>query len=452
MPPFSLKSLAYACSPSAVHPFIKRLEASDVGLRLARGVFWSMAGSLISRGLMLCATILVARILGKTGYGELGMIQSTVGMFGVFAGFGLGLTATKHVAEFRRSDPQRAGRIIGLSGLFAILTGGLMALGLFIFAPWLAANTINAPHLAGVLRIGALILFINALNGAQTGALSGFEAFRTIAFVNLFIGLISFPLLVAGAYFGGLTGAVWALAINLCFNWLINHLALRQEARRYGVPFTLNGCTNEWPILWKFSLPAAIGGAMVGPVNWICNAMLVNQPSGYDEMGIYNAANQWRIAILFIPSMLGQVILPLLSNLLGESRQKQYQKFLWLNVLLNFAIASMVVLPLIFLADYIMVAYGSGFENGANVLRVLSISAVLVAINNVVGKAIISKGKMWIGFLFNALWAVSLISASFILIKIGYGAMGLAFAMLFAYVLHTIWQGIYLNLNLNKNH
>ena len=29
---------------------------------------------------------------GQEDYGELGMIQSTVGMFGVFAGFGLGLT------------------------------------------------------------------------------------------------------------------------------------------------------------------------------------------------------------------------------------------------------------------------------------------------------------------------------------------------------------------------
>ena len=75
-----------------------------MGYRLARGVFWSMAGAVISRGLMLAAWVLVARMLGKTGYGELGMIQSTVGMFGVFAGFGLGLSATKHVAEFRRCE------------------------------------------------------------------------------------------------------------------------------------------------------------------------------------------------------------------------------------------------------------------------------------------------------------------------------------------------------------
>jgi O-antigen/teichoic acid export membrane protein len=441
----TLKKFSYAFSPVAVHPFLKRIEASDVGLRLARGIFWSVAGSVISRGLMLCATVLVARMLGKTVYGELGMVQSTIGMFGVFAGFGLGMTATKHVAEFRRCDPERAGRIIGISGLFAMLTGGLMALGMLILAPWLAECTISAPHLDGVLRIGALILFISALNGAQTGALSGFEAFKTIAHVNLFIGLISFPILVTGAWFGGLTGAIWALAINLGFNWLINHLALRKVARRYSVPFTLTGCCREWPVLWKFSLPAALSGALVGPVNWACGALLVNQADGYAEMGLFSAANQWRIAVLFIPGMLGQVLLPLLSNLNGESAGLKYQKVLVLNVFLNFGIALAAVLPLVLLANYVMSAYGPGFEKGAGVLRILSGSAVLVAVNSVVGQSISSRGKMWVGFTFNALWGVVLLTTASILLHKGYGAFGLAYATLIAYILHTIWQITYLN-------
>jgi len=115
----NIKKTVYTYCPSFLRPALDRIESSPIGYRLARGVFWSMAGAVISRSLMLAATVLVARMLGKTGFGELGMIRTTVGMFGVFAGFGLGLTATKHVAEFRRSDPDRAGRIIGLSGLFA---------------------------------------------------------------------------------------------------------------------------------------------------------------------------------------------------------------------------------------------------------------------------------------------------------------------------------------------
>ena len=54
-----------------------------------------------------------------------------------------------------------------------------------------------APALAGELRIAGILLFFNALNGAQTGALSGFEAFRAIARINLVRGLIAFPITVA---------------------------------------------------------------------------------------------------------------------------------------------------------------------------------------------------------------------------------------------------------------
>ncbi len=67
----------------------------SLAARLARGAFWSLAGSLVARGAGLLTAIMVGRILGKDGFGELGLVQSTVGMFGTFAGFGMGLTANK---------------------------------------------------------------------------------------------------------------------------------------------------------------------------------------------------------------------------------------------------------------------------------------------------------------------------------------------------------------------
>ena len=437
----SVKSLIFTYCPFFLRQILDRIENSPIGFRLAKGVFWSMAGSIISRGLMLCATVLVARILGKTVYGELGMIQSTVGMFGVFAGFGLGLTATKHVAEFRLSDPERAGRIIGISGLFAMLTGGVMALVLFIFAPWLAEHTINAPHLSGILRVGAIILFINALNGAQTGALSGFEAFKTIAYVNLFVGLISFPILVCGAYFGGLTGVVWALAINLYFNWLLNHLALRKEARRHRIPFTFRNCRRELPILWKFSLPAVLAGSMVGPVNWVCNAMLVNHPDGYGEMGIFSAANQWYTMLMFLPGILGSVILPILSGQLSQNNTKQSMKTLALAVKMNLLIITPLVLVASIASPYIMSLYGEGFGDGWPTLVVVLMTAGLVAVQAPVGQIIAASGRMWIGFAMNMGWALTFIVI--ILLLVEHGSIGLAVSRMIAYVLHSVWVFVF---------
>ena len=163
----NVKRVVHACCRRPPRPFWRYVEASELRYRLAKGTLWSLAGAIVSRGLMLAAMVCVARILGTSVYGELGMIQATVGMFGIFAGFGLGLTATKHVAEFRDRDPLRAGRILGLSGLTAMLAGGLTALLLYALAPWLASRTINAPHLAGLLRVGTVLLFVSALNGAK---------------------------------------------------------------------------------------------------------------------------------------------------------------------------------------------------------------------------------------------------------------------------------------------
>ena len=421
----------------------ERIAKSDLGGRLARGVFWSIAGAAVSRGLMLLASILVARLLGQIGYGEFGMIRSTVSMFAVFAGFALGMTATKNIAENYRSDPIKAGRIWAISETFALAAGALVAIIIFLFAPWLAERTINAPHLVPEIRIGACILLLNGLNGAQTGALAGFEAFRAIAVVNLGVGLASFPLLVCGAWWGGVRGAVWALLVIMLLNWLFNYLALRRVAACHKVALTFSGCTKELPILWTFSLPAALSGIMVSPVLWAGNALLVNQSGGYEQMAIFDAANQWRIAVLFIPGAVGQVVLPMLASLVDDNEVARFRKVLKYNVVLNAGLGLVTAGIIATAAPWIMRSYGTAFAAGSQVLALLALSAVLASVSQVVGQAIASKGEMWVGFAMNLLWATALLLSGYWLMSRGYGAMGLAIAYVFAYLLHMVWVGLY---------
>lgn len=438
-----IRSFLLGVCPRVLRPCWERIAASDVGLRTARGACWSIAGAVVSRGLMLLASILVARLLGQTGFGEFGMIRSTVGMFVVFAGFGLGMTATKHIAEYFRQDPGKAGRIWAISELFTLAAGTVAAAAVLVAAPWLAGETLNAPHLAPEVRIGALILLVNAVNGAQTGALSGFEAFRTVAKINVWVGLASFPLLVGGAYWGGVRGAVWALLLNMLLNWLLNHLALRRLAARHAVPFAVRECARELPILWRFSLPAALSGFMVSPVLWGCNALLVQSPGGYGEMAIFEAANQWRIAALFLPGMVGQVMLPILSSLSGGDVLAKHWQAVKYHMLLNAVLVLLAAAVIALAAAWIMRGYGEGFAQGRWVLIVLAVSAIPVAVSQVVGQAMASLGKMWAAFAINLLWAVTLLGSSVWLLSRGYGALGLAVSYLLAYLLHSLWVGLY---------
>jgi O-antigen/teichoic acid export membrane protein len=428
------KKAICVCCPSVFKTIFARIKASETGYRLAGGAFWSLIGVLISRGLMFGAAVFIARILGKTGFGELGIIQSTTDMFGVFLGFGLGMAATKYVAEFRSSEPERAGHIIAISKLAAIITGGLLALVFLIFAPWIAGRIISAPQLVRVLRIGSVILFLSTLNGVQAGALSGFEAFKTIAHVNFFVGLVSFPLLLAGVYFWGLTGVVWALAINLCFNWFLNQLVLDREAVRYKIPITLKGCSRELNILWSFSLPAVSGGLIVGFATWVCNTMLVNQPSGYAEMGILTAALIFQGILLFTGSMLNAPLLAMVSN----SGIKISEKLGSMNILSTWILGVIVAIPLLCFPELAEIIFNKGYQsyNFKVTFSIVVLCTTIIMFKAGLARMLTAKSLLWWGFFSNTFWAASLIVLNIFLVQ--KGSSGLAAALLIAYILNTV--------------
>jgi O-antigen/teichoic acid export membrane protein len=381
-------------------------------------------------------------LIGRVQFGGYGIIQNTVGMFGVFAGMGLGLTATKYVAELRLADRDRAGRIIALTTAIALVTAATAATLLFAFARPLAAGILNAPYLSTELRIAAAGLFLNALCGAQTGVLAGFEAFRSIARVKLIQGLLAFPITVAAVLLWGLAGAVAGLAASAALGWALNHVAIRAECRLNEVPIRWEGFWAERSILWKFSVPTVLGGVMASPAMWGASALLANQPRGYLEMGLFSAANQWRTAVAFLPSLLAQPLLSMLSNMGSLENAASFRKLLRANLLLSFAFSASVAALVALCSSWIMKAYGRDFSAGKPVLILLVSAMVVSSTAAVIGQAIMSLGMTWRAYIINLLWAVTLFGAALLLVP-RFGALGLAEAYLAACVANAVGAGIY---------
>ena len=420
---------------------------SSLAARFARGASWSLAGMGAAQGLALIASIVTARLLGKVGFGEFGMVIGTVGAFGILAGLGLGVTATKYIAEHRTSDPIRAGRILGLASQVAAISGGAVSLTLFSVAPWLAARTLNAPHLADELRIGCILLFLNALDGMQTGALAGLEAFKATARVSLVRGILSFPVLIAGVWSFGLTGAVAATVLVGAAGWWLSQVALRRECAKAGVLISYRGTRRDLPILWKFSLPAFLSAVMVAPVLWLANAFLANQPGGYGELGLFNAANQWRMALMFLPSVLLRVALPLMASSVDTGGADDFRKALLLTQSLTVAIVVPAGALLMFLADPIMGLYGSEFVHGAPVLIGVVSSIMISSIGGGTGAAIEARGKMWRGLVLNLSWGAVLLAV--VWASAGdWGARSLAFGSAIAYLVLSLWGFLYVRSDL----
>ena len=417
--------------------WLGRIEASPLGYRLAQGAFWSVVGTGTSRALQFAAFILVARLLGKARFGELGMVQSTIIMFGTFAGFGLGLTATKFMAEYRATDPTRAGRIRGLSSATALVTSLTAALVLLVSAPYLAQRILASPHLEPALRIGALLLFFTVLTGAQGGVLVGLEAFRSLAHVSFWTGALSFPLLACGAYFGSLDGVLWALVIATALNWLMNQLAIRHECARMNVPFTYRGSWAERAVLWKFSVPSVFAGAIAVPVIWLANAMLVNQPNGYAEMGAYNAVMRVKQLPEMFLQMIMAPILPVLSEQRSRKSLRDYERTLFYT--LKFSILLMVPLSLLQMAvpSLTLLPYGLDYQGNGYVVQWLMLHGAVFGIFWPMSHIVATANRMWLASLYNTLWAGVFLLMSYVLIP-SYMAIGLSASYTLAYLITGI--------------
>lgn len=115
-----------------------------------------------------------------------------------------------------------------------------------------------------------------------------------------------------------------------------------------------------------------------------------------------------------------------------------------MNIKINATVSLIMALLICAFSSKIMGAYGKGYSDDIWPLIFLAISTVFTSISNVVGLAIASRSKMWVGFTFNLIWAVLLVVFTFLFLDLMMGAIGVALAILCSYVLHTLFQLIYL--------
>lgn len=404
--------------------------------RLVFGYFWSFLGSSLTQLLSLITSIIIARLLGKELFGQLGAIISTISMLGTFAGFGQSITITKYLAEYRSKDKKTAGKILALSIFTGYGSTFLITLLALLISSFIAKTFLSSSELDKAIRIGCILLFCNSVIGIQAGILIGLEKFKTLAIINIVSGVLSFIFECLGSFFLNIHGALFGLGISSLITWILSIILTIKECKNNNLYLDIRCFHSEKKILWTFSFPALLSNLLVVPINWIGNVLLLNSANGFSELGIFNAANQWRTAIVFLPGVISQTILPILSNMFGEDNVTGFKKILATNFVLVFCSALLVSLPLAIFSKVIMGLYGESFKSSYLVLVMICLTAILVSTSSVIGTAISSMGKMWMGFVINSLWALTFIFFSYIFAK--NGALGLSKAYVLSYCVHLI--------------
>ena len=418
------------------------LPEGSIRRRLAGGVLWTTLGSVLGQGVVAVGSILLARILGIVGFGQYGILQSTIGMFSLLAGMSMGYVASQQVAESYGSDKERTGRVAGLSLVVAVITGTLVTAGLVIGARPFSREFLGSEDLAGALRIASPILLVGAVTGVLRGVLSGLELFRTQNLLMTAGAVVTVVLTIGGAWAGGLEWAMAGASVGAALSLALLGRVYVQALTRASIPLRLSWTLQETKVVWTLAVPALLNGLMVTPVVWVTNAILVNSAGGYGQMAIFNAANQWRTLLMYVPAVVLTPLLPIMTQLHTTSQYLRLRRVLLKTLALSVGAVGCLALVLGVFAERIMQLYGSEFEAGTDIFYLIMAVSVLLAAGTVVGALLSSTGAMWTGFLFNSVWAALMIGTAIVAVP-QYGALGLALAYAVSYLIHTAIQFLY---------
>ena len=408
-----------------LHRRLSRITGSS---RLSEGVFWNFLGALFTQGSVFVTNLVLARMLGKEAFGEFAMIQSTLLTLASVAQIATGFTVTKYVAEFRDVDKLRTGRVLGLCSMLTVGTGLMGTILLLIGAPWLADHALNASHLYPELLISASFVLFAVMNGYQIGALAGLEGYRMISVSGAILGGAHLAICWTATSVWALEGAVVGLTISALLRWVIYSVALRRELDSRGIIVRRREGFQERDILLKFALPAALSGFTTTPAIWLGNALLVRQVDGFSEMGIYTAANNFRMMVLFLPTLVNGVSGAILNNHRGQGNVEAYRSAYVLNLKATVisAVAGAVAMALV--GEWAMQAFGSAFvaTSVKFVILFMALSVALESAGIAVYQLISSHGHMWLSFSAIALPRDVLTVVTAYWLTPLYGAAGLA--------------------------
>jgi len=420
---------------SALRGMVEIPESST--RRFLRGAGWSFTGDIAARGLVAVTSVVAARSLGRIAFGQYGIIQSTVAMFVQYAGFGLGLTATKHVAEYRFTDLPRAGRIASLAIFSGIVTSSILGLAMLVLSPVIGSSLLHAPSLGDALLVSSALLFVAAMIGVIQGVLSGLEDFRAIAAGVAVQGIASMLLMWPLIRLLGLQGSILALLLGQCCCLLFYVYAMRRVLKRNGLVVGIKGAWSERNVLRSFAIPTFLSGSLIGPASWISTVVLATQENGFGMLAGYTAANQWRNAVVLIPMAMRRASLPMLASFHGSGQLKQFRRLFFGSMALNAAVATGIAGGVVLLSPLLLSLYGGSYRSEWVVLAILAGTGILETIEGSMTQLTSSLGKMWWELLTNGLWAVVLVGGAVLFAPV-YGARGLALALLLAAVAHLL--------------
>lgn len=388
--------------------------------QLFRGSVLSLAASLGIQGLNVISGVLIARLLGPAGKGELTAVLLWSGLLAAVGTPGLGSA----IVYFTARKPGREREVTGTAfGIALIESAALVLFGLLMTSRFLGHY---GPY---IVAIGLLNLSWIPLYLLGTSAMSVFQGklelpvFNLLrlsvvaaSFVGLFCLLLAHRVSVLNIVFVTLGANGFTLALCLGLLGRRGWIGVRPKAHLLG-PLIAYGLKSH-------------SGNVAGLINASADQAIIAFFLAPASLGLYSIAMTMTAVTSLLSQSLGMVALPAVAGATSQADKRQY---LSQFVRSAFVLSALIALALGMTAPFLITLFfGPAFSPATPVAQVLLIAAAILGTNRVMGEAVRGFNKPLIPGVGEGLAAVVTIVSLATLMPV-FGIMGAAVASLLAY-------------------
>lgn len=360
---------------------------------------------IISIVIGIVRTKVAALLLGPSGIGIIGILQSTVDLVRSASSFGINFSAVKDIAEANNSgDQTRIDTTIIILRRWAIGTGVLGMVIAIVFCIPLSNYSFGNDTFAVSISILSITLFITSVSAGQIALLQGLRRIAQLAKATLlgsFIGMIvTLPLYFWLGKSGIVPGMILTALGALIISWLY---AKRIKVNAPVISFrkTFNGGLG----MAKLGFFIVVTGFIASVTMIVIRAFIVRK-SNLDAVGHFHAS--WMISKTYIGIVLNAMLadfFPRLSAINNDDAgsNKLINEQLEMTLIVG---VPMIITLCAFANLIILILYSASFHPSVALLQMNMIGSFLTLISWPLGVMFLAKGKGMYSIVNDSIWSI----------------------------------------------
>jgi O-antigen/teichoic acid export membrane protein len=366
---------------------------------LFRHSYWNGLAILSHQGSTFVGNFLLIKLLDHAAYGKFSLLNLTAFYAANLCQFAVGSTVSRFVARYS-GDRSNLGVVVGVGGAFTIASGILGFACLALASGVLARDILIEPSM--VLPLIIVSVSVPSLVGMiyLTGLLQGLHDFRSLAISSLASGVLFVAAISAGAWIGGLMGAVCGFVAGSTIRSLIMggaalaRLRLEKDLDR-SLPWReiWNNPTRRQ--IFAFQIPAGLAGFLTLPTLWLIPTILTRNTQNFSDVALYSVILMIKSLVVLPASVIALALQPSVERAWQFDQVATAVRVFRIGTVTTFGIVGTMALIVAVFATEAMSVFGASFVVGADNLRLMMVAAVAEALTVSLVMRVQASSRIW---------------------------------------------------------